>query len=158
MAKPSTFSSRKELRITKAATLETLENVYYSRKGKDSINTILNEALEMGLDYIWQKSVPQKNIDSLIYNATQRIIMNQQRQQDVILNKLNKVSIMLMTNEIMLSSIVQEMEFFFAANNIEIPPEMLQTFINNLPSRFEKEKNYFIGQLFGEEENNEKNT
>ena len=86
-------------------------------------------------------------INSELEKYTNRIVSAQTKQTQKIMLQLNKLSILLSINESIVSTIVQELEFFMRANGVIIPDELLEDFKNELPTRFETDKEILIRKL-----------
>lgn len=145
--KARTVSSDLHIRITKLKTLTLLQKVYDSKsEERKKINTIINEALELALPCMLDNT-SLDTIDKTLERHTGRILSQQYKHTEKILSQLTKLSILLITNEQMVSSVLQELEFFLLANGIKIPEELLSEFKDNLPERFEKDKEILIEKL-----------
>lgn len=145
--KAKSISPDLHVRITKLKTLTLLQKVYDSKpeEGK-KVNAIINEALELALPCMLDNT-SLDTVDKAMERHTGRIISQQSRHTEKILAQLTKLSILLMTNEQMVGSILQELEFFLLANGIKIPEELLSEFKDNLPERFENDKEILIEKL-----------
>ncbi|MBR2887405.1 MAG: hypothetical protein IKB95_04195 [Bacteroidales bacterium] len=140
-----TISSQQHIRIKKLSTLSLLQQAYDNKKG-DNINAIINKALDLGLPALVEDRKPD-TINSELEKYTNRIVSAQTKQTQKIMLQLNKLSILLSINESIVSTIVQELEFFMRANGVIIPDELLEDFKNELPTRFETDKEILIRKL-----------
>ena len=147
MKKNSQISPDLHVRIQKTKTMEQLTELISSREGKSQkVNSIINEALEMALPYMLEGGRPQA-MDDILEKYTQRVIMNTNRQAARLNTTLNKLAILSITNESIVGTIVQELEYFMAANGINVSEELMHDFMDTLPERFEKEKAALIEKL-----------
>lgn len=147
MKKNTQISPQLHIRIQKTKTMDQLNELISSREGKSQkVNSIINEALEMALPCMLEGSHPQA-MDDILEKHTQRIIMNTNRQATRLNSTLNKLAILLITNESIVGTIVQELEYFMAANGIDISEELMHDFMDTLPARFEEEKKALIEKL-----------
>lgn len=142
------------VRIQKEKTLDQLNELQSLREGKaQTVNSIINEALEMALPYMLEGGRPQA-MEDVLEKHTQRIIMNINRQASRLNTSLQKLSILSIINEAMVGSIVQELEYFIKANGVPIPDELLEDFKNEIPKRFDAEKQKLIETLLKRTDNN----
>lgn len=142
------------VRIQKEKTLDQLNELQSLREGKaQTVNSIINEALEMALPYMLEGGRPQA-MEDVLEKHTQRIIMNINRQVSRLNTSLQKLSILSIINEAMVGSIVQELEYFIKANGVPIPDELLEDFKNEIPKRFDAEKQKLIETLLKRTDNN----
>ena len=135
------------IRVLKTKTLESLKKVKELRKGTDEqINVIVNDALEIALPIMLDKGEPE-TIKKIISENTETILKKQAENTKKLFSEIRKISILLLTNEQLVGTILQEFEYFLSVKNIEIPQELLLEFKDNLPKRFEDEKKKLIEDL-----------
>lgn len=153
MAKKIELSSEQHIRIKKLSTIEQIQTLAQRRHGDSAkINSIINEALELALPCMIEQTDPE-SFKNVLEKSTQRLIMNQNRQTQKLLLSLQKLIILQTVNESMTGSIVHELEYFLKANNIQIDTALLEEFKNDIPVRFEDEKQQLIEQLLKNEDN-----
>lgn len=150
MARPTTFACEKRLRITKVKTHEDLKTAYRLNGGKKSLNALMNEALELGLKTMIEGELPTPTFENALYNATQRIIMNQNRTTAKLLRGMQKITVLQAVFEPMLSTIIQELEFYLKTKGIELDAEFKADIMQNSPLRFEELKTEMINNIMGE--------
>lgn len=149
------IGTQQHIRIKKLSTLTNLQELQNLRVGEDkSINSIINDALELALPCMLEQRRPAAFSDAL-EKHTQRIIMNQNRQTQKIQKGLQKLAIYLAINEEMNSSLLQEFEYFIKSNGCSIPQELIDEFKEKLPERFAEDKVYMIEKLLRADNDNE---
>lgn len=152
MAKKIELSSEQHIRIKKLSTLEQIQSLAQRRHGDSAkINSIINEALELALPCMIEQTDPE-SFKNILEKSTQRLIMNQNRQTQKLLQSLQKLIIVQTITESMTGSLVHELEYFLKSKNVQLDPELLEEFKNSIPTRFEDDKQTLIDQLLKPEE------
>lgn len=154
--KPFTFSPEMKIRIKKTSTMSLIEEIY-STQNFDSVNAIINAGLEKGLPIVSGKqfSLDGAEIASIV---SEKVLDKLEPFSNSILFNLRKLAVLQTVQETMLSSLIQEFEFFLQTKGITLDEELLDEFRINLPLRFEEDKQELIARLFeAEEQRNEQN-
>lgn len=151
-AQPSKFSHEMRIRIKNVNTLDMIKQVYSTKQFK-SINEIVNTALERGLPQLLDGNTAldcseiSKNLLEELTPITQSLLFN-----------MKKITILQTVQESMISSLLQELEFYFKVKGITIDPALLDEFRLALPDRFEEDKQELIERLFESIETTEKDS
>ncbi len=113
-------------------------------------NELYNKALELALPQLQQQhlsgTIPATitRIDKL----ETKILTKLAREFKGVKNELVRILILLQVNEDMTSSILQALKYAAEASKIPITNEMLKTFSDALLPVFERQKQYYIQELF----------
>lgn len=157
---PSKFSHELKIRIKKAETLDTLKEVYKTKK-YSSINAAVNAALEKGLPLLLADSDYGVNPKKLASQISEQVLEQLLPISNSLIFNMRKITVLQTVQESMLGSLIQELEFFLKIKGISIDPAILEDFRLTLPTRFENDKQEMIERLFAaadaseEGENNE---
>ena len=151
--KPITFSPEMKVRIKKTTTMNLIEELYESKKF-DSINSIINLGLEKGLPIVAGKQLALDG-EEIANRVSEEILDKLVPFSNSILFNLRKLAVLQTVQETMLSSLIQEFEFFLQTKGITLDEELLDEFRMNLPARFDEDKQELILRLFEAEERSE---
>lgn len=146
MARRLSISSEFHLRIRRRSTLDYIQNLFDSKE-YDSVNEILNTALEKGLPAMIENAeavIP----DNIAKTVADRVIEELSPLTDSLLLNMKKVTVLQTVQEAMLGSLIQEFEFFLKTKGITLDPKLLDEFRFSIPDRFEKDKQELIDRLF----------
>lgn len=141
------INSEQHIRIKKLKTISLIQEICATRVGEASkINSVINDALEIGLPCLLESTNPV-SLETSLEKYTQRIITNQNRQTQKLQSTLQKLSVLATINEAMVGTIIHELESLLQVNGVELPPELLEEFKQEIPQRFEAEKVKLIEKL-----------
>ena len=148
--KKVTFAPEMKIRIKKTSTMSLIEKLYETGK-YSSANAIVNAGLEQGLPVLTgdKSPVDSKELASLV---SEEIMDKLVPLSNSILFNLRKIAVLQTVQEAMLSSILQELEFFLQTKGIVLDEELLTEFKDTLPERFEEDKQELIVRLLKAEE------
>ena len=148
--KPVSFSPEMKIRIKKTSTMSLVEELYESQKF-DSINSIINIGLEKGLPIVAGKQLALDG-EEIANRVSEEILDKLVPFSNSILFNLRKLAVLQTVQETMLSSLIQEFEFFLQTKGIVLDEELLEEFRLKLPDRFDEDKQELIFRLFEAEE------
>lgn len=145
MPRHPSVSSDLHIRIKKSSTLDAIKDLYKTKKF-ESINDIVNIALEKGLPAIYAASDTLPG--SVAEKVSEQVIKHLSPVTDALLLNMKKITVLQSVQESMLGSMIQEFEFFLKTKGVTIDPRLLDEFRFRLPQRFEDDKQELIDRLF----------
>ena len=148
--KPTAFSHEMKVRLKKASTLESIKALYETKRF-ESVNAIVNSALEKGLPLLEGKK-SDATTNQIAELIAFKVANKLSPMTDKILLNMKKITILQTVQESMLSSLIQELEFYLKTKGISIDPEILMEFKDTLPERFDEDKTLMIESLFSDAE------
>lgn len=132
-----------------------MEQIFYSTNKFSSLSDILNAAIEAGLKVIQNNDLSPSSFEEIVKKEVKKSIDTQYRCTKKLMLQIKKLTILESVQELMISSLLQEFEFYLKAQGVRLDDRMLEDFKASLPKRFEDDKQYFISTLMDNTSDND---
>lgn len=144
---PSKFSHEMKIRIKNIDTMDNLKKIYETKK-YDSVNSIVNAALEKGLPLLLSGEESLGNPSLIATKVAEQVLQQLSPLANSLLFNMRKITVLQTVQESILGSLIQEFEFYLKTKGVSIDPVLLEEFRMSLPTRFEQDKQVLIERLF----------